>query len=86
MLKIPDVCTGGDNPEAPSVPAHSNQLKHGRGHGHKSHDCFTVPACPACHYWLDYGKASREEKQNAFDRALIAWTIYQWEEELVEVA
>jgi hypothetical protein len=33
-----------------SVPCHSDMLRHGRGVGHKSHDCFAVPGCPACHY------------------------------------
>lgn len=33
----------------PSVPCHSDMLRHGRGVGHKSHDCLAVPGCPACH-------------------------------------
>jgi hypothetical protein len=86
MLQIPQVCTGGTNPDAPSVPAHSNMLRHGRGHGHKSHDCFVVPACPACHYWLDYGPAPRDEKQQAFEQGLERWWLFNWDNDLVEVA
>jgi hypothetical protein len=33
----------------PSVPAHSDMLRHGRGVGHKSHPIFAVAGCPACH-------------------------------------
>jgi hypothetical protein len=85
-LRIPEVCTGGTNPDSPSVPAHSNMLRHGRGHGHKSNDCYSIPACPACHYWLDYGKASRQEKQAAFESGWEQWVLYCWENDLVEVA
>jgi hypothetical protein len=86
MLQIPKVCTGGDRPDRPSVPCHSNMLRHGRGHAHKSHDVFTVPGCPDCHHWLDYGKASRDEKQDAFMAALERWWLYAWDNELLEVA
>jgi hypothetical protein len=33
----------------PSVPCHSDLLRHGRGVGHKSHDCLAVAGCPTCH-------------------------------------
>jgi hypothetical protein len=32
-----------------SVPCHSDMLRHGRGVGHKTHDCYAIPGCPACH-------------------------------------
>ena len=69
----------------PSVPAHSNQQWHGRGMAYKSHDCFAVAACPACHDWLDRGPADRETKRDAFERALRKHILWLWEHELVKV-
>jgi hypothetical protein len=45
-----------------------------------------VPGCVDCHHWLDYGKASRDEKQDAFMAALERWWLYAWDNELLEVA
>ena len=77
-------CVSGVNP---SVPAHSNMQRHGRGVGHKSADCFAVPACPACHYELDYGKnMSREEKEQAWELAFERYQLWLWENEKIRVA
>lgn len=45
-LEIGGICQGN---KYPSVPCHSDMLRHGRGVGHKSHDFYAVPGCPACH-------------------------------------
>lgn len=70
-LRIPGVCIGGMDT---TVPAHSNQAKHGKGMGLKAHDEYTVPACHACHYQIDQGNIfSREEKFALWDAAYSAW-------------
>lgn len=83
MLQIHGACESGKNP---SVPAHSNLQRHGRGAFLKSHDCFTVPACTACHLWLDFSnKATREEKDEAFMRAMERWLEFLFRHEWLEV-
>lgn len=83
MLKIEGVCQDGLHP---SVPAHSNQLRHGRGVGHKSHDCFVVAACPGCHSWLDTGGATRADKQQRFLEGLERYLLWMFENGKVKVA
>lgn len=69
------------------MPCHSNQQRHGKGVGLKSHDVFTVPGCLACHRELDFGKnLSREEKQNAFQLAHEQWLVDLFQTERVKVA
>lgn len=65
MLQIPDVCEGR---KETSVWAHSNMSRHGRGSNRKSDDCFGSIACYVCHFWLDYGPATRAEKEEALIR------------------
>lgn len=80
-------CTGGTDPDKPSVPAHGNTQNEGRGVGHKSDDHSAVPACPPCHHEHDYGKNhSREEKQQRFQDGQRKWRDYQWRAGLVRVA
>jgi hypothetical protein len=64
---FPHVCNG------PSVPAHSNQQAHGRGHAHKSDDCFFAAVCPAAHDAIDGrpGGMDRETKQAEWNRAYV---------------
>lgn len=71
-LRIPHVCLGvaGRNTV---VPAHSNQQKHGKGMGLKAKDEFTVPACAACHSWIDQGSADREVKFSYWDAGFARW-------------
>ena len=65
MLNFP-CCEGGDAGE----PAHSNQYKHGKGGAMKAHDCFFVPACRACHVYLDQGGGmTKEERRSAWEDA-----------------
>jgi hypothetical protein len=82
MLQIEGVCVNG---RFPSVPAHSNRQRHGRGVGHKSADCFAVAACWACHGWLDTGSAPRSDKQEAFDAGLERYWLWLWENDKIGV-
>jgi hypothetical protein len=83
FLLIDRVCRSGVNP---SVPCHSNHQRHGRGKDNKAHDCFTVPGCPECHYWLDFGPATREDKDQAFMAGLERWLLHLWRRELIKLA
>lgn len=74
-LGVPGICLG-DRGRDTVVPAHSNQQKHGKGMGIKSKDEFTVPACMACHAWIDQSSAPKDEKFAAWDAA-----FYRWERE-----
>ena len=70
----------------PTVPAHSNLQRHGRGFSYKSHDCYVVPACQSCHYEIDSGKnLTREEKEQAFTKALEEYWLYLWVNEKIVV-
>jgi hypothetical protein len=70
-LAIPGCCR---NDIASVVPAHSNQLRHGKGKGIKALDVYTVPACRDCHSELDQGKRfTREEKFAIWDSAYARW-------------
>jgi hypothetical protein len=46
--------------------AHSNLAEHGKGRGIKASDEFCASLCHKCHGWLDYGTASRAEKNIMF--------------------
>lgn len=50
MIQIPGVCN--DDP-ATTIWAHSNELRHGKGMGKKSHDIFGAYSCSACHSVVD---------------------------------
>lgn len=70
-LRIPGVCIGGMDT---TVPAHSNQGKHGKSMGRKADDRFSVPACHACHAEIDQGgRFTREQKFAFWDAAYEAW-------------
>lgn len=70
-LQIPFACR---NEQHTVVPAHSNQLKHGKGKGLKADDEKTVPACARCHYELDQGKnLSKEARRQFWDDAYERW-------------
>lgn len=82
FLKIPG-CQSG---VVPSVPCHSIFLRHGRGIGHRSHDCFAVPGCPKCHYEFDYGRTlSRDDKREIWTRAFEQYILWLWETGKVRV-
>ncbi len=83
FLKIDGICTSGRHP---SVPAHSNWQRHGRGAYNKSHDVYSVPACIDCHHWLDEGtKADREAQDDAFMSAWERWILHLFRHEFIEV-
>lgn len=71
FIRIPGVCIGGMDT---TVPAHSNQSRHGKGMGIKADDRFTVPACYACHAEIDQGSHfTREEKFALWNAAYERW-------------
>lgn len=82
MMRVQGVC----DQRNPSVPAHSNMQRHGRGSHYKSHDCFVVAACPACHMWLDTGGAASIDKDIAFFKATDRYWLWLWREGKVKVA
>lgn len=53
----------------PSVPCHSDLLRHGRGVGHKSDDVFAVPGCPPCHAIFTRAKLGKEGYEDAWLQA-----------------
>ena len=56
--------------EGSTQASHSNQLKDGRGIGHKTSDAMLAALCNSCHYQIDYGKdLGREQKQEIWDAA-----------------
>ena len=82
MLRIPDVCNG--DPET-TVWCHSNQGKHGKGGARKAHDVFGTFGCFSCHTWLDSGKASFEEKTDAFTAAMERTWLYCFRNNIFKV-
>ncbi|MDW3683924.1 DUF1364 family protein [Cupriavidus sp. CV2] len=74
-LRIPGVCR---NDPATVVPAHSNQLKDGKGRGLKADDRMTVPACAQCHHELDQGRRLEKLQRCMFwDTAYVRWSAYR---------
>ncbi len=69
----------------PSVPCHSDLLEHGRGVGHKSHDCLAVPGCPACHAVFTREHLGRAGYAEAWRVAIARWLVYLWTNELITV-
>jgi len=63
----------------PSVPCHSDMLKHGRGVGHKSHDCFAVPGCPACHRHFTREYLGRGGYETEWLAAYERYLLWLWE-------
>jgi hypothetical protein len=51
-----------------SVMAHSNAMRHGKGVGKKSDDCFVAILCDGCH--SDYDQKRNEFTQGHFDDAM----------------
>lgn len=68
------------------VMAHSNSISHGKGMGIKSSDIFVAALCVKCHTWLDAGKSSREEKKEAFTKAMHHTWLWLWNNGKVRVA
>jgi hypothetical protein len=70
----------------PSVPCHSDELRHGRGAGHKSHDCLAVPGCPACHNAFTRQNLGREGYVAAWAAAFERYQLWLWTNRKVRVA
>ena len=49
--------------------AHSNQSKHGKGRSIKASDQYVAALCHRCHFEVDQGKGTREEKNAIWDEA-----------------
>lgn len=62
-----------------SVPCHSDLLRHGRGVGHKSHDCLAPPGCPVCHAAFTRANLGRDGYEAAWIAAFERYTVWLWE-------
>lgn len=84
MFNVPGVCNGDP---AKTVWCHSNQGKHGKGHGLKSHDCFGALGCSSCHDWYDnkIPNIPHEEKVATFEAAKDRTWFYLWANGLLQV-
>jgi hypothetical protein len=69
------LCAHSDWADPTVVPCHDNRLSAGKGMGLKASHERTLPGCMLCHQWLDQGKASREEKFDAFDQGFARWFL-----------
>ena len=67
------------------VWAHSNLLEHGKGRGLKSHDGAGMLLCHKCHYEIDQGKMSRQEKRDFILSMIVKTYMQLWESGLIEV-
>lgn len=74
LMRVPGICVGATET---TIAAHSNLLAHGKGKGRKADDCYAVACCFSCHYWLDNGMASADDKEVAFMTAH-ARQVLQW--------
>ena len=69
-----------------SVPCHSDALRHGRGVGHKSHDCYAVPGCPACHAVFTRKHLGRDGYEAAWIAAFERYIVWLFENERLRAA
>ena len=53
------------------VAAHSNEGAHGKGRGIKASDEFVAALCQKCHYEVDQGKMSKQEKSQMWYNAYV---------------
>jgi hypothetical protein len=81
FLDLGTVGCGADK----SVPCHSDMLKHGRGVGHKSHDCLAVPGCPACHAVFTRARYGQAGYEAIWRDAFANYTVWLWENRKVAV-
>jgi hypothetical protein len=82
MLELGALGCGNDL----SVPCHSDVLRHGRGVGHKSHDCLAVPGCPACHAVFSRKHLGRPGYDSVWLAAFERYQVWLWENGKVRVA
>ena len=84
QVRIPGVCEGycPDGCE----PAHSNQLTHGKGTGHKAHDVYHAAACHSCHAELDNGNLlDRLERVEWWTLGFERTQLYYWQQAWLRV-
>lgn len=76
LLMVPAIC---NHRLDTTVAAHSNLSIHGKAGARKADDFYAVESCRACHYWLDFGKASAATKLDAFMNGhalqVLAWRL-----------
>jgi ferredoxin len=78
----PCVSCGAD--DGTIVAAHSNLLEHGKGAGHKSHDCMSAWLCYRCHSEYDQGKTMTKDQKRDFILTMICRTnIRLWQLEMI---
>jgi len=65
-----EACTLCGAQDGTVVAAHSNWLEDGRGASHKADDIYIAFLCHKCHYEIDYGNATKDEKYRDFTRAM----------------
>ena len=66
------------------VAAHSNLLEHGKGVGHKAHDCMSAWLCHRCHSQYDQGKGMSKDERREFILTMICRTnIKLWQQDLI---
>jgi len=82
MLRINLMRCGVDK----SVPCHSDLQRHGRGAGHKSHDCLAIPGCPACHAVFTRAHLGRVGYEEAWVVALERYIVWLWKNGKLRVA
>ncbi len=81
MLRLGAAGCGNDL----SVPCHSDMLRHGRGVGHKSHDCLAVPGCPPCHAAFTRAALGASLYLDAWLMAFERYQVWLWENDKVRV-
>lgn len=67
----------------PSVPCHSDMLRHGRGVGHKSKAIFAVAGCPDCHSLFTREKLGRAGYERVWIEAHEKYLAYLWDHGLI---
>jgi hypothetical protein len=84
MFNVPGHCNGKWET---TVWCHSNQGRHGKGSGLKSHDCYGAFGCSGCHDWYDnrVPNIAHEEKVRVFEIARDRTTYYLWANDLLKV-
>ena len=74
--EVPYCFCCGKNNDGTIVAAHSNQLRDGKGTGIKAHDFRIAYICDKCHFEIDQGKKSKDEKKELWEdshRNTIGW-------------
>lgn len=66
------------------VAAHSNLQEHGKGVGHKAHDCMSAWLCYSCHSEYDQGKGmTKQEKRDFIQTMILRTTVRLWQQGLI---